>query len=139
MGAVLFTLLLLSANTMAQGFRERIRELAVLKTLGFDNVRVSVRLLAESAIVCRVGGSSACWPRGRGERLYCSIGGTTSASPNAQPGAQVWFAGLGWMLLVALAVGLPSARCAQRLPGVGALAAVPSLGAVRPGTKTGHE
>ena len=85
MGAVLCTLLLLSANTMAQGFRERIRELAVLKTLGFDNVRVSVRLLAESAIVCRVGGSSACWPRGRGERLCCSIGGTTSASPMRSP------------------------------------------------------
>lgn len=59
--------------------------------------------------------------------------------PHAQPGAQVWFAGLGWMLLVALAVGLPFARCAQRLPVVGALAGVPSLGAVQPGTKTGHD
>ena len=37
MGAVFFTLLLLTDNTMAQAVRERIPELAVLKTIGFSN------------------------------------------------------------------------------------------------------
>src|SRR6185312_6992785 len=36
-GAVLFTLLFLTANTMAQSVRERIPELAVLKTVGFSD------------------------------------------------------------------------------------------------------
>ena len=37
MSAVFFTLLLLTGNTMAQAVRERIPELAVLKTIGFSN------------------------------------------------------------------------------------------------------
>ena len=37
MGAVFFTLILLTGNTMAQAVRERIPELAVLKTIGFSN------------------------------------------------------------------------------------------------------
>ena len=36
MGAVFFTLILLTGNTMAQAVRERIPELAVLKTIGFS-------------------------------------------------------------------------------------------------------
>ena len=34
-GAVTFTIILVSANTMAMSVRERIREVGVLKTLGF--------------------------------------------------------------------------------------------------------
>ena len=40
MGAVFFTLLLLSGNTMIQAVRERTSELAVLKTIGFSNLSV---------------------------------------------------------------------------------------------------
>ena len=36
-GAALFTLLFLTGNTMMQSVRERIPELAVLKTLGFSD------------------------------------------------------------------------------------------------------
>ena len=36
-GAVFFTILLVTANTMAQSIRERTNELAVLKTLGFSD------------------------------------------------------------------------------------------------------
>ena len=39
-GAVLFTLLFLTANTMMQSVRERTSELAVLKTLGFSDEKV---------------------------------------------------------------------------------------------------
>ena len=42
LGAVFFTIMLLTGNTMAQAFRERVPELAVLKTLGFtDALRVA--------------------------------------------------------------------------------------------------
>ena len=40
LGAVFFTILLVAGNTMAQSVRERIGELAVLKTLGYSNAKV---------------------------------------------------------------------------------------------------
>jgi putative ABC transport system permease protein len=55
--AVFFTMLLVSANTMAQSVRERTRELAVLKTLGFGNSAVVVLVLAESILITIVGGA----------------------------------------------------------------------------------
>ncbi|WP_330970690.1 ABC transporter permease, partial [Lysobacter sp. A3-1-A15] len=47
MAAVFFTLLLLTGNTMAQAVRERIPELAVLKTIGFSNGSVLWLVLGE--------------------------------------------------------------------------------------------
>src|SRR5690606_11240155 len=40
LGAVFFTMLLVAGNTMAQSVRERIPELAILKTLGFSDIAV---------------------------------------------------------------------------------------------------
>jgi len=54
--AVLFTILLVSGNTMAQAIRERTNELAVLKTLGFSDGRVAGLVLAESCLIAGVGG-----------------------------------------------------------------------------------
>ena len=54
--AVLFTILLVVANTMAQAVRERTNELAVLKTLGFSSARILVLVLAESLLIAAVGG-----------------------------------------------------------------------------------
>ncbi|MEJ1960914.1 MAG: ABC transporter permease [Gammaproteobacteria bacterium] len=54
--AVFFTMLLVSANTMAQSVRERTRELAVMKTLGFGDGRVLALVLAESLLLTLVGG-----------------------------------------------------------------------------------
>ena len=56
LSAVFFTILLLTANTMSQALRERIPELAVLKTLGFSNARVAMLVLGESALLCVLGG-----------------------------------------------------------------------------------
>ncbi|MGQ0700841.1 MAG: ABC transporter permease [Panacagrimonas sp.] len=52
MGSVLFTLLLLTGNTMMQSVRERIPELAVLKTIGFRDGQVLALVLAESGLLC---------------------------------------------------------------------------------------
>ncbi len=50
--AVLFTLLFLTANTMAQSVRERTSELAVLKTLGYSDEKVLAMVLVESMLLC---------------------------------------------------------------------------------------
>jgi len=51
-GAVMFALLFVTGNTMMQSIRERIPELAVLKTYGFSNLAVSLLVFAESALLC---------------------------------------------------------------------------------------
>ena len=56
LGAVLFTILLLTANTIAQATRERIPELAVMKVLGFQATALLSFVLAES--ICLVVGAA---------------------------------------------------------------------------------
>ena len=56
LGAVFFTLLLVTGNTMAQSVRERIGELAVLKTVGFRDRTVLGIVLAESVMIIIIGG-----------------------------------------------------------------------------------
>src|SRR5215469_13139619 len=53
-GAVLFTLLALTANTMMQSVRVRIGELAVLKTFGYSNAVVSMLVVLEAMLLCLV-------------------------------------------------------------------------------------
>ena len=57
LAAVFFTILVITANTMAQSIRERTSELAVLKTLGFTNRRVLALVLAESFALAVAGGA----------------------------------------------------------------------------------
>ena len=47
-GAAFFTLLLVTGNTMLQSYRERIRDFAVMKTLGFTDGRLVVLVLCEA-------------------------------------------------------------------------------------------
>jgi putative ABC transport system permease protein len=55
-GAVVFTTLLVCANTMAMSIRERTREVAVLRTLGFTRGRILKLLLTESIAISAIGG-----------------------------------------------------------------------------------
>jgi len=55
-GAVVFTMLLVSANTMAMSIRERTREVAVLRTLGFTRERIFQLLLSEALAIALIGG-----------------------------------------------------------------------------------
>jgi putative ABC transport system permease protein len=50
--AVLFALLFVTANTMMQSIRERVPELAVLKTYGFGDAAVAGLVVGESALLC---------------------------------------------------------------------------------------
>jgi putative ABC transport system permease protein len=56
LAAVLFTILLVVGNTMAQAVRERTSELAVLKTLGFSDSKILALVLAESLFIAVAGG-----------------------------------------------------------------------------------
>jgi len=56
LGAVFFTILIVTGNTMAQTVRERIGELAVLKTLGFTDGRVLGLVIGESLLISGLGG-----------------------------------------------------------------------------------
>ena len=55
--AVTFTILLVSGNTMAMSVRERVREVGVLKTLGFTNGAVLWLLVGEAVIIALIGGA----------------------------------------------------------------------------------
>ncbi len=54
--AVLFTMLLVAANTMAQSVRERTSEIGVLKTLGFQGGAILALVLGESVLIAVIGG-----------------------------------------------------------------------------------
>jgi putative ABC transport system permease protein len=58
--AVVFTTLLVSANTMAMSIRERTREVAVLKTLGFERRTILGLFVGEAMAVSIAGGFFGC-------------------------------------------------------------------------------
>ncbi len=53
---VLFTIILVAANTMAMSIRERTGEIAILKTLGFGRGQVLSLIIVESAVIALAGG-----------------------------------------------------------------------------------
>jgi len=66
-GAIVFTIMLVSANTMAMSVRERIREVGVLKTLGFTSTGVLGLILSEALLLSLLGGGlgvAAAWSLG---------------------------------------------------------------------------
>jgi putative ABC transport system permease protein len=117
--AVFFTLLLVVGNTMAQSVRERIPELAVLKTLGFTDGSVLGFVLAEALTLCLTGGligmvlaslAGAMVEKGTGGQFQLHLVGS------------VWLLGAAAILLMSLAVGLLPGLRARRLRIVDALA-----------------
>lgn len=120
MSAVFFTLLLLTGNTMAQAVRERIPELAVLKTIGFSNQSLLWLVLAEAVLLIGLGGAI-----GLGIAAVLMPGISAASGGMIQlPGvpAQTWVVGLALMLLIGVLVGLLPALRAMRLNIVDALA-----------------
>jgi putative ABC transport system permease protein len=117
--AVFFTLLLVVGNTMAQSVRERVPELAVLKTLGFSDGSVLGFVLAEAVALCLLGGLiglalatllGAMVEKGTGGQFQLNVNGV------------IWAIGIGAILVMSLAVGLLPALRARRLKIVDALA-----------------
>jgi len=120
MGAVFFTLLLLTGNTMAQAVRERIPELATLKTLGFQDRTVLTLVMIESVLLVVLGGLLGM------ALASAAIPALAKASGGALPvhfvPLQTWIVGLVLMIVIGVVVGLLPALRAQRLKIVDALA-----------------
>jgi len=119
-GAVFFTLLLLTGNTMAQAVRERIPELAVLKTLGFRDGLVLGLVLLESVLLVGLGGLIGL---GLAAVAIPAIG-AASGGMVALGGMpwQTWALGLALILAIGFVVGVLPALRAKRLKIVDALA-----------------
>lgn len=114
LGAVFFTILILTGYTMSQAVRERIPELGVLKCLGFTDRTVLGLVLAESLLLCGLGMLA-------GMLLASLVAGALPPEFPVRTNASVWgFAALSAVLL-ALAVGLPPALHAMRVKIVDAL------------------
>jgi putative ABC transport system permease protein len=120
LSAVFFTMLLVTGNTMAQTVRERISELAVLKTMGFSDASMLVWVLGESVTLAMAGGIAALI-------LDYGIIGALAANVGAYlPGlaltSPIIFQGLGLALLFGVLAGLFPALQAMRLNVATALA-----------------
>ena len=77
---IIFTILLVSANTMAMSVRERIRETAVLKAIGFRRAHVLTMLLSEGVVIRLAGGSSGPWGRASSVRWLGNLASCSQAS-----------------------------------------------------------
>jgi putative ABC transport system permease protein len=117
--AVFFTMLLVSGNTMAQSVRERIPELAVLKTIGFGDVTMLVLVLAEALLIAGIGavfGMAIAWV------VIQGIAAEVSAYlPGLAFTYNLFVQGLGLALLFGILAGLLPATQAMRLSIVNAL------------------
>ena len=120
MGAVFFTLLLLTGNTMAQAVRERIPELATLKTLGFTNGTVLVLVLVEAVLLIVLGGLLGMALAGAIVPIVSAASGGFINLPGI-PG-ETWLVGLVLMVAIGLVIGTLPALRAMRLKIVDALA-----------------
>ena len=99
--AVTFTIMLVSANTVAMAVRERTREMAILRTLGFRPGEILQLVLGEAMVISLIGGVAGM-----------AAGGVLTQVINFASGFN--FQGLKWqaalaVLVIAASVGLVSA------------------------------
>jgi putative ABC transport system permease protein len=119
MGAVFFTLILLTGNTMAQAVRERIAEIAVLKTIGFSNHSVLSLVLAEGIALLLIGAVVGLILAGLVVSVVRLKLGT--AVPLDPVGRDIWLQGLALAVVVGVIVAALPARRGMRLRIVDAL------------------
>jgi putative ABC transport system permease protein len=112
LGAVFFTILLVTGNTMTQAVRERTGELGVLKAIGFTNAQVVVLVLAESCVLAVMGGVL-----GLGLAWLVASGGdpTGGMLPMFFIPPRALVVGFGFSVVLGLATGFFPAIQAMRL------------------------
>lgn len=117
-GVIFFTLLLITASNMAMSVRERTSEIAVLKTLGFSDIKILVLVLAESLLYALLGGAL-----GLGlAKLFTLQGDPTGGMlPFFYLSPTYIVVGLGIMVVVGLLSGLIPSYLAMRLKIVDAM------------------
>ncbi|HKN01422.1 MAG TPA: ABC transporter permease [Candidatus Binataceae bacterium] len=115
---ILLTVFLIAANSMSMTVRDRVHDVAVLRSLGFGPMYVAAMLLGECAVVAAVGGivgsAIAIWQFGSGTTLgaVLSYAGFLAMTPGAALTA----------FFIAVTVGIASASA----PVIGALRAPPA-------------
>jgi putative ABC transport system permease protein len=117
--AVVFAILMVTANAMMMTARERTGEVAVLKTIGFTDRTLFLLVMAEAAIVTLTG---ALLGLGGAKALYAGTGFNGFGflpGFDVAPATLVW--GFGIALVLAVASGLVPALRAARLSIVQAL------------------
>lgn len=119
LSAVFFTMLLVAGNSMAQSFRERIPEFAILKTLGFSDISVMLMVLSEAVLVCCIGGflglSLAKLV------LVANADKIAGTLPGLDMSWPIVVAGIAWVLLLGLVTGAVPALQGLRLNIIAAL------------------
>ena len=117
--AVVFAILLVAANAMMMSARERTRELAVLKTIGFSDRRLFWLVMLEAGLIAVIGAAVGL---GAAKVLYRA---TNFNAAGFLPGFDVTLPtlalGAGIAVLLMLASGIAPAVRAARLPVVAAL------------------
>jgi putative ABC transport system permease protein len=116
LGAVFFTLLFLTGNTMMQSVRERVPEFGVLKTLGFGDAAVLGLVLAESLLLCVAAALVGL------ALSFAAIPIVRMGLQGMEPSRGALLPGIGVAVLLGVIVGLPPALRAMRLTIVDALA-----------------
>ncbi|MFN8007726.1 MAG: FtsX-like permease family protein [Terriglobia bacterium] len=119
MGAVFFTLILLTGNVMAQAVRERIPDLAILKTIGFPAPNILALVLVEAVLLLLLGavlGLALATVVVAG--VLMKLGPTVPMLPVA---GSIWLRGLTLSSLIGLSVGVMPALRGMRLKVVDAL------------------
>jgi putative ABC transport system permease protein len=115
--AVMFTILLVTANTMSMAVRERRTEIAVLKTLGFSSALVMALILGEAVSLGAFGGTLGILMGRAMIRALPKIpfiGDAVAGFPNLGMSFQVGSMGMGVALLLGLAAGFIPAFLAYR-------------------------
>ncbi len=112
--AVTFTVLLITANTMAMSVRERVREVGVLRTLGFGQPAIVGLIVGESALISLAGGllgvlvaEGLCWVIRQGPVIVQQTKTLTIEAP-------VFAALMGVSLAVGIASAIVPAAAAAR-------------------------
>ncbi len=103
--AVVFSLICVAANGMAMALRERTREVAVLRSIGFGRILVMSLVLGEAVAIAVVGGVIGSLG---GKLLFMLFDITLTAIPGMAGGFYIpWSTALGGLAL-AVAIGLAS-------------------------------
>jgi putative ABC transport system permease protein len=116
LGAVFFALLFLTGNTMMQSVRERVPELAVLKTIGFGDGTVLGLVIGEALALCVI---AAVIGLGLS---FLALPIIHQALQGVEVSPKALVPGIAAAVLLAFIVGLPPALRAMRLNIVDALA-----------------
>lgn len=119
--AAFFTILLIVGNSMMLSVRERVREIAVLKTLGFPSSRVFIMVLGESLLLACIGGIlGLCLA----EFIITGMSQTpkiTSMFPNMAMDTATRVSAAGYMVVLGLLTGFFPALRALKLKTIDAL------------------